>query len=109
MTDYISREDFLADKRRLYCENCDRRKGTKNGKTKIVYEIGDIPCRSCGIGDVLDDVEEYPAADVAPVVHGRWEYNPGDNIPYCSECMMPQDSECNYCPICGAKMGDADV
>ena len=45
-----------------------------------------------------------PAADVRPVVKGRWEYNPGDNIPYCSECMMPQDSECNFCPNCGANM-----
>lgn len=42
--------------------------------------------------------------DVRPVVRGRWEYNPGDNIPYCSECMMPQDSECNFCPNCGADM-----
>jgi hypothetical protein len=39
-----------------------------------------------------------------PVARGKWEYNPGDNIPYCSECMMPQDSECNYCPNCGADM-----
>ena len=38
------------------------------------------------------------------VVRGKWEYNPGDNIPYCSECMMPQDSECNFCPNCGADM-----
>lgn len=61
--DYISREAFLAEKRHLYCENCARRKGMKNGKMKFVYEIGDAPCRACGIGDVLDDVEDFPAAD----------------------------------------------
>jgi hypothetical protein len=49
-------------------------------------------------------IEAIPAADVRPVVRGTWKYNPGDNIPYCSECMMPQDSECNYCPNCGADM-----
>lgn len=49
-------------------------------------------------------IERQPAADVAPVVHARWVYNKGDNIPYCSACMMPQDSECNYCPSCGARM-----
>lgn len=49
-------------------------------------------------------IEEIPATDVVPVRHGKWVYNPGDNIPYCSECMMPQDSECNYCPSCGADM-----
>lgn len=103
MKDYISRQKFLVTCVDVYCKNCDRR---KNGKGKMVYEIGDVPCRACDIRCVLDDVEIYPAADVAPVVHGRWEYNPGDNIPYCSECMMPQDSECNYCPSCGADMRD---
>ena len=50
-------------------------------------------------------VEDAPAADVEPKRKpGHWAYNPGDNIPYCSECLMPQDSECNYCPSCGAKM-----
>ena len=49
-------------------------------------------------------VANFPAADVRPVVRGRWKYNLGDNIPYCSECMMPQDSECNFCPNCGADM-----
>lgn len=66
--DYVSREAFLAEQRHLYCENCARRKGMKNGKMKFVYEIGDAPCRACGIGDVLDDVENFPAADVRP----RW-------------------------------------
>lgn len=47
---------------------------------------------------------DLPAADVRPVRRGKWEYNPGDNIPYCSECMMPQDGELNFCPNCGADM-----
>ena len=54
--------------------------------------------------DIAARLHDLPAADVRPVVRGRWEYNPGDNIPYCSECMMPQDSECNFCPSCGADM-----
>lgn len=65
MDDYISREAFIEQKRKLYCENCSRRKDSK-GKT--VYEIGDAPCRSCGIGDVLDDLDDFPASDVRPVV-----------------------------------------
>ena len=65
MSDYISREAFLAEQRHLYCENCARR---KNGKGKFVYDIGDAPCRACDIGDVLDAVEDAPAADVRPVV-----------------------------------------
>ena len=50
-------------------------------------------------------IDEISPADVEPVRHGRWVYNsPEDSIPYCSECLMPQDSECNFCPSCGAKM-----
>ena len=65
MDEYIDRNTFLAEKRELYCQNCDRR---KNSKGKLVYEIGDAPCRACDIGDILDDVEDYHAADVRPVV-----------------------------------------
>ncbi len=51
---------FIAEQRHLYCENCERRKGMKNGKAKFVYDIGDAPCRACGYGDVLDDLEDAP-------------------------------------------------
>lgn len=64
MAEYIEREKFIAEQRHLYCENCERRKGMKNGKMKFVYAIGEVPCRACGIGDVLDSVEDAPAADV---------------------------------------------
>lgn len=68
MTEYIEREAFLEQKREQYCKDCARRKGMKNGKYKTLYEIGDAPCRACGIDDVLNDVEDFPAADVQPVV-----------------------------------------
>lgn len=58
--DLIDRDAFLAEKRHLYCENCARRKGMKNGKMKFVYGIGDAPCRACGYGDVLDNIEDAP-------------------------------------------------
>lgn len=60
-----------------------------------------------------------PAADVVPVVHGRWieskehfYLNNGCkewiNF-YCSECDAPNNSPTDYCPVCGAKMdGGAD-
>jgi hypothetical protein len=49
-------------------------------------------------------IREAYTIDAAPVVHGRWEYNPDDNIPYCNRCAMPQDVPTNYCASCGAKM-----
>lgn len=106
--DYISREAFLAEKRHLYCENCARRKGMKNGKVKFVYEIGDAPCRACGIGDMLDDVENFPAADVRPNVTGRWirkHHNMmGPATPCCSECGKFEPMVRNFYPNCGADM-----
>lgn len=59
----------------------------------------------------IDIVHRYPAADVAPVRHGRWEDN--SDFPdtfICSECAAKFDmwkheqKFFNYCPNCGAKM-----
>ena len=48
---------------------------------------------------------ELPAADVAPVVHGRWVFG-GDGCVICSKCNEEEsnDNHRNYCPNCGAKM-----
>ena len=65
--------------------------------------------------EVLGMIYEMPAADVAPVRHGRW--NDGD--PYCPICRKDKfrgldadvwaDWKPDYCPNCGAKMdGGAD-
>lgn len=53
-------------------------------------------------------IQRAPAADVAPVVHGRWIQQPlnGTYIWRCSECETIGSPQWNYCPKCGAKMGD---
>lgn len=50
-------------------------------------------------------IEALPAADVAPVVHGRWVFG-GDGCVICSRCNEEEsnDNHRNYCPNCGAKM-----
>ena len=62
--DYIDREAFEKDTRERFCKGCDRRRGMKNGKYRILYQIGEAPCRSCWIEDALDLLEFFPAADV---------------------------------------------
>lgn len=55
-----------------------------------------------------------PAADVAPVVHGKWVEYPRAHYFKCSNCkytvpyrkanLFNGKREYNYCPHCGAKM-----
>lgn len=54
------------------------------------------------------DVIMIPAADVAPVVHGRWLYHTliDEHIhAECSECHKIRIID-NFCPNCGAKMDE---
>lgn len=57
-----------------------------------------------GIESVLEYVQNLPAADVAPVVHGRWVYHDDDGVVTCSGCGNAESSEGRYCSYCGAKM-----
>ena len=78
------------------------------------------------LGDLVDTFSDIPAADVAPVRRGRWEF--GKDLPdsfgsisknkyhlYCSECRNQAfnntvdndpdfDVDTPFCPWCGAKM-----
>lgn len=65
-------------------------------------------------------LEKLPAADVAPVVHGRWDdsgrytFPNGETAVRCTNCGCAlTESEYrlynwNYCPVCGAKMDGGD-
>lgn len=53
-------------------------------------------------------LEDIPAADVAPVVHGRWIYEPVEfslvKDIRCSVCRRYVQVPENYCPDCCAMM-----
>ena len=65
---------------------------------------------------IFDIISEIPAADVAQVVHGRWDdsgrytFPSGNTAVRCTNCGCAlTESEYhlnnwNYCPVCGAKM-----
>lgn len=65
-------------------------------------------------------IGKLPAADVVPVVHGRWDdsgrytFPSGNAAVRCTNCGCAlTESEYrlnnwNYCPVCGAKMDGAE-
>ena len=61
---------------------------------------------------MVSDLRDMPAADVAPVRHGRWISVPHKLARVCSVCNRDEpykfadiDADVyDYCPSCGAKM-----
>ena len=71
--------------------------------------------------DAIETVKHFPAADVAPVVHGRWIRPHWKNSNYCYDCsecggeamhrdyQWAKDGIYPICPNCGAIMdGDTE-
>ena len=61
-------------------------------------------------------LNQFPAADVATVRHGRWiehkhfHYDHYIDSTYeCSECKVEEPLTSDYCPNCGAKMDEGKV
>ena len=96
MDEYIERGTLMRRIKEIHCAECDSYHGVR--------------CRACWVDDTLDYIDSEPAADVAPVRHGRWvekeKYTFG--IMYeCSLCenrILDNGHTWNYCPNCGAKM-----
>lgn len=93
MAEYIAREVLLAQLRAMESYNVS-------------------PMYRRGYDDCVEAILKAPAADVAPVVHGRWERD-ADGDWYCTNCdevvaICESGRERTYrkpyCPNCGAKM-----
>lgn len=76
-------------------------------------------CDPCGSG--IEAILAVPAADVAPVVHARWDDSGRYTFPGGSTAVSCTNCECkltvsefrlnkwNYCPNCGAKMERSEL
>lgn len=97
MTDYIRREDALRA--------VQRQRGANRS-----------PAQNEMLNRIKTDIIRAPAADVAPVVHGKWVHSRYDrssgqfDVVKCSRCgieayaMAYHVRDGNYCPRCGARM-----
>lgn len=81
------------------------------GILEAMSRSADCECIKKRLEKAAKRVSAIPAADVAPVVHGRWIHDgrrieSGIDWCHCSECGK-SDNFCartNYCHNCGAKM-----
>lgn len=102
MAEYIDREEFKKSVEECYCKPCKAEGKDHNG----------CWCRACWVDDMLDEVDCFRPADVAPVVHGRWTITKArlENA-VCSNCGRHFQSyyeAYRYCPNCGAKMDEKE-
>ena len=71
-------------------------------------EALEITTRTCGdYAAAFAEIWKLPAADVAPVVHGKWGDNgiAGSMLVKCSVCGFDCGANSfSYCPNCGARM-----
>lgn len=64
---------------------------------------------NCGYCTEDISISSIPAADVAPVIHARWENRPVNGVydmicTNCGFCPGIRFYSSEYCPNCGAKM-----
>lgn len=69
----IDADALIDDLMERYCKECDKRKGIKSGERRIIYEIGEVPCRACEVDDVKAELEEAPTVDVPDRNVGKWD------------------------------------
>ena len=103
MAEYIEREDAIAvieEKQKELCPVGRYGRGYVYGSNREKYDAWD---------EIINALENVPAADVVPVVHGRWvtHYRSGTTVAegYVSTCCdMWNNRKSDYCPNCGAMM-----
>ena len=74
----------------------------------LMAENGEYDHYTSGFDEAVTRVENFPAADVAEVRHGRWLCVDTDTEQFflCNRCKKKEYWESNYCPNCGAKMDE---
>ena len=109
MAEYIERTEEImlamnAGARAI--ENTERYHGAVYTKDVFSENPQEIPYLLAA--KVLREVSDAPAADVAPVMRGRWDIMEGTKTRrICSKCGwdVPEYGKLySYCPNCGAKM-----
>ena len=77
----------------------------------LMAENGEYDHYTSGFDEAVTRVEAFPASDVAPVWHGRWERviqsksaAKWSTKVSCSNCHSAGYTRYKYCPNCGCRM-----
>lgn len=92
MAEYIEREAISEEIRKFYYKNPPN------------FSYGEGFDR--GLDRAQRAILDAPAADVAPVRHGRWEWSKNGWI--CDNCDGLNNRFTKFCPNCGATMDGCD-
>ena len=98
MAEYIEREALRSDIRESYNKLLEIHNGLVDQ-----YAIDICRAELMTFCEILLRIKDFPTADVAPVVHGRWI--PDGNTVCCSECKTLGSPQWKGCPVCLARMG----
>ena len=81
------------------------KQAVNKGKMQAFVRDGSIYLQ-CKVSGECVKSGDAPAADVAPVVHGRWIMHDDEFglTCECSECHIETCGDTPHCPHCGAKM-----
>lgn len=101
-----------APKNEPNCVKCHYRHKDNGNCTAVGGFCTAVPAAYCPlIPELIDRAEaaEKKAADVRPVVRGRWEHGAGQIIATCTVCGFARNLNENFgaaiaCPNCGADM-----
>lgn len=112
MVEYIDREALIQELDAKLCALHG-----ELDENRIVYDAF-----TDGFEECVGEVEKFQfTADVAPVMHGKWEKWEGDDRHHCSVCECYANAERDsygyitfeflddYCPNCGADMKGQDA
>lgn len=120
----IDADALCDDVMERYCKDCEKRKGIKRGKWRVIYEIGEAPCRACDVDDLKMELDEAPTIDAEPIRHGKWlteifEYELEPKKAHYFKCSVCRKwgvvtyneniQKFKFCAFCGAKMDEDEI
>ena len=101
MADYVDKQKLMKNFGGYDLTKCQKYGNTSQKQRNMSYD-------TMMMYEIAEEIESAPVADVAPVVHGRWEC--GCQCSVCGDRHGPYNSRhrpyYNYCPNCGAKMDE---